>query len=204
MVKTEPVVFIVDDDDQVRKSLGQLIEAVGFNVSTFASGQEFLDSFDFSCPGCLVLDVRMPGISGLRLQDKLAENRNRLPIIFITGHGDVSTATEAFKGGAVDFIEKPFSDQKLLDSINKAIETSMENYNNQIKVADIQQRMDTLTPREREILEAVVDGKTNKMIALELDLSPKTVDFHRCNIMEKMGVNSAVQLTRVVMKATGS
>jgi len=204
MVKTEPVVFVVDDDKEVRKSLGQLIEAVGFNVGTFASGQELLDSFDFDCPGCLVLDVRMPGMSGLRLQDKLSENRNRLPVIFITGHGDVSTATEAFKGGAVDFIEKPFSDQKLLDSINKAIETSLENYSTQIEVADIQQRMDALTPREREVLEGVVGGKTNKAIALELELSPKTVDFHRCNILEKMGVNSAVQLTRVVMKATGS
>ncbi len=203
-MKIEPIVFIVDDDEQVRKSLGQLIEAVGFNVRTFASGQEFLDSCDFSCPGCLVLDVRMPGMSGLGLQEKLAENRNRLPIIFITGHGDVSTATEAFKGGAVDFIEKPFSDQKLLDSINKAIETSLKNCSNQIEIADIQQRMDTLTPREREILEPIVKGKTNKMIALKLDLSPKTVDFHRCNIMEKMGVNSAVQLTRVVMKVTGS
>ncbi len=204
MAKTEPVVFIVDDDEEVRKSLGKLIEAVGFNVRTFASGQEFLESFDFSRPGCLVLDVRMPGMSGLKLQNKLAEHRSQLPIIFITGHGDVSTATEAFKSGAVDFIEKPFSEQKLLDSINKAIETSLKNYSNQIKIADIQQRIDTLTRREREILDGVVGGKTNKMIGLELNLSPKTVDFHRCNIMEKMGVNRAVQLTRLVIKATGS
>jgi len=204
MAKTEPVVFIVDDDEEVRKSLGKLIETVGFNVRTFASGQEFLESSDFSSPGCLVLDVRMPGMSGLKLQNKLAEHRSQLPIIFITGHGDVSTATEAFKSGAVDFIEKPFSEQKLLDSINKAIETSLKNYSNQNKIADIQQRIDTLTRREREILDGVVGGKTNKMIGLELNLSPKTVDFHRCNIMEKMGVNRAVQLIRLVMKATGS
>ena len=208
MAKTEPVVYIVDDNEEVRKSLGKLIEAVGFNVRTFASGQEFLgldlESSDFSSPGCLVLDVRMPGMSGLKLQNKLAEHRSHLPIIFITGHGDVSTATEAFKGGAVDFIEKPFSEQKLLDSINKAIETSLKNYRDQIEIADIQQRIDTLTPREREILDGVVGGKTNKLIGLELNLSPKTVDFHRCNIMEKMGVNRAVQLTRLVMKATGS
>ena len=204
MAKTEPVVFIVDDNEEVRKSLGKLIEAVGFNVRTFASGQEFLESSDFSSPGCLVLDVRMPGMSGLKLQNKLAEHRSQLPIIFITGHGDVSTATEAFKSGAVDFIEKPFSEQKLLDSINKAIETSLKNYRNQIEIADIQQRMNTLTPREREILDGVVGGKTNKMIGLELNLSPKTVDFHRCNIMEKMGVNRAVQLTRLVMKVIGS
>ncbi|RKY07145.1 MAG: DNA-binding response regulator [Planctomycetota bacterium] len=204
MAKTEPVVFIVDDNEEVLKSLGKLIEAAGFNVRTFASGQEFLESSDFSSPGCLVLDVRMPGMSGLKLQNKLAEHRSQLPIIFITGHGDVSTAIEAFKGGAVDFIEKPFSEQKLLDSINKAIETSLKNYRNQIEIADIQQKMDTLTSREREILDGIVGGKTNKLIGLELNLSPKTVDYHRCNIMEKMGVNRAVQLTKLVMKATGS
>ena len=204
MLNIEPTVYVVDDDENVRKSLAHLIDAVGFKVKIFSSAHECLDFYDLTKPGCLVLDIRMPEMSGLGLQEKLAECRDILPIIFITGHGDVTTATEAFKGGAVDFIEKPFSDQKLLDSINKAIETSLKNYSNQVEVADIQERMITLTTREREVLEGVVDGKTNKMIALELDLSPKTVDFHRCNIMEKMGVNSAVQLTRVVLNASGS
>lgn len=204
MLNIESTVYIVDDDENVRKSLAQLFEAVGYNFEIFSSSQDFLDSYDSTKPGCLVLDIRMPGMSGLGLQEKLAKYRDTLPIIFITGHGDVTTAIEAFKGGATDFIEKPFNDQKLLDSIDKSIETSLKNYRNQVEVADIQKRMDALTAREREILKGVVDGKTNKMIALEFEISPKTVDFHRCNIMEKMGVNSAVQLTRVVMNASGS
>ncbi len=199
----EPNVYVVDDDESVRNSLGQLIEAVGYSMESFHSAQAFLDSYDPSRPGCLVLDIRMPGMSGLALQDKLAKYRDILPIIFITGHGDVSTATEAFKGGAVDFIEKPFNDQKLLDAINKAIETSLKHYDHQVVVEDVRKRIGNLTTREREILEAVVDGKTTKMIALELDISPKTVDFHRCNIMEKMGVNNAIQLTRTVLTASG-
>lgn len=204
MLNIESTVYIVDDDENVRNSLAQLFEAVGYNFEIFSSSQDFLDSYDSTKPGCLVLDIRMPGMSGLGLQEKLAKYRDTLPIIFITGHGDVTTAVEAFKGGATDFIEKPFNDQKLLDSIDKSIETSLKNYRNQVEVADIQKRMDALTAREREILKGVVDGKTNKMIALEFEISPKTVDFHRCNIMEKMGVNSAVQLTRVVMNASGS
>lgn len=204
MLNIESTVYIVDDDENIRKSLAQLFEAVGYNFEIFSSSQDFLDSYDSTKPGCLVLDIRMPGMSGLGLQEKLAKYRDTLPIIFITGHGDVTTAVEAFKGGATDFIEKPFNDQKLLDSIDKSIETSLKNYRNQVEVADIQKRMDALTAREREILKGVVDGKTNKMIALEFEISPKTVDFHRCNIMEKMGVNSAVQLTRVVMNASGS
>lgn len=204
MLNIESTVYIVDDDENIRKSLAQLFEAVGYNFEIFSSSQDFLDSYDSTKPGCLVLDIRMPGMSGLGLQEKLAKYRDTLPIIFITGHGDVTTAIEAFKGGATDFIEKPFNDQKLLDSIDKSIETSLKNYRNHVEVADIQKRMDALTPREREILKGVVDGKTNKMIALEFEISPKTVDFHRCNIMEKMGVNSAVQLTRVVMNASGS
>jgi len=200
MVKLEPTVNVVDDDENVRDSLGQLIAAVGFSARTFASAQEFLDSYDFSEPGCLLLDVRMPGMSGLGLQHKLAECRDCLPIVFITGHGDVATAVEAFKNGAVDFIEKPFNDQKLLDSINKAVEISLRNWRDKAELADIRKRLDSLTSREHQVMEGIIDGKTNKMIAFELDLSPKTVDYHRCNIMEKMGVNSAVQLTRLVLK----
>lgn len=204
MSEIEPVVCIVDDDESVRQSLVQLTKAIGFDVKAYPCAQEFLDSHDYSAPGCLILDVRMPGMSGLGLQEKLSELKSSFPIIFITGHGDVTTATEAFKNGAVDFIEKPFSDQKLLDSVNKAVELSITNHRLNVQKADVQGRLDTLTKREHQVMEGVVGGKTNKKIALELKLSPKTVDFHRCNILEKMGVNSAVQLTRIVMNASGS
>ena len=202
MSKVEPIIYIVDDDEMVRISLARLIEAVNLKVRVFASGQEFLDSYDSGKPGCLVLDVRMPGMSGLGLQNELAEYKDSLPIIFITGHGDVATATEALKGGAVDFIEKPFSDQKLLDNINKAVKTSLQYHRRKAEAVNIQRRLGSLTPRERQVMERIVDGKSNKVIALELDLSPKTVDFHRSNIMEKMGVNSAVQLTKTVLQVS--
>jgi FixJ family two-component response regulator len=200
MLETGPIVFVVDDDENVRISLGQLIEAVGFKVKTFASANDFLNSFDGSEYGCLVADIRMPGLSGLGLQDRLLEHQDSLPVIFITGHGDVTTATEAFKKGAVDFIEKPFSDQKLLESIIKATEISLQNRHKKVEIAEVMKRAGSLTARERQVMEEIVNGKTNKMIALEMGLSHKTVDFHRCNIMEKMGVNSAVQLTKKVMK----
>ena len=206
MLEPEPTVFIVDDDAVICDGISQLVEDIGLNTKTFTSAQKFLDfyNYDTSCPGCLVLDVRMPGMSGLVLQDKLAKYENCLPIIFITGHGDVPTASEAFKGGAIDFLEKPFSDQVLLDSINKAIETSLKSHRHHAEIAEIQERMDSLTSRESQILDGIVDAKTNKMIALELQLSPKTVDFHRCNVMEKMGVNNTVQLVKMVMKVSGT
>ncbi len=163
-----------------------------------------MDSYDPAQPSCIVLDVRMPRMSGLGLQRQLAASRSRLPIIFITGYGDVPTATEALKNGALDFIEKPFSHQRLLESINRAVETSLNSHRHQAQIGDIEERLSSLTSRERQILDGIVDGKTNKAIAVELELSPKTVDFHRCNIMEKMGVNSAVQLTRKVMKASAA
>ena len=200
----EPTVFVVDDDESVCRSLRELIATVGFNVRTFGSALEFIDSYDPVQPSCVVLDVRMPGMSGLGLQRKLARCGGRLPIVFITGYGDVPTATEAMKNGAVDFIEKPFSEQKLLESINKAVQASLSIHRHQAEIDDIQERLNSLTSRERQILEGIVDGKTNKAIAVELNLSPKTVDFHRCNIMEKMGVNNVVQLTKKVMKASAS
>ncbi len=206
MSKSEPTVFIVDDDEVICSGISQLVETVGFNTKAFSSAQGFLDFYDCNtaCPGCLVLDVRMPNMSGLVLQEKLAEYSNCLPIIFITGHGDVPTASEAFKHGAIDFIEKPFSDQILLDSINKAIKTSLTSHRHHAEIAEIQERMDSLTSRERQILDGIISGKTNKMIAFDLQISPKTVDFHRCNIMEKMGVNNAVQLTKMVMRVSGT
>jgi FixJ family two-component response regulator len=199
MVKLEPVVNIIDDDEDVRKSLSQFIKAVGFRARTFGSGQEFLDYYNPSEPGCLLLDVRMPGISGLGLQEKLAEHQDYLPIIFISGHADIGTVVKAFKNGAVDFIQKPFNNQMLLDSINSAIEISLNKYREKAEVAYIKKRLDSLTQRENQVMEKIIEGKTNKNIAFEMDLSPKTIDFHRCNIMEKMGVNSAVQLTKLVL-----
>ena len=202
MWHTEPIVFVVDDDENVRKSLGRLIETIGYHVRVFPGAHEFLAAYDPAEPGCLVLDIRMPGMSGLGLQEKLKEHGDRLPIIFITGHGDVSTVVEAFRGGAVDFIEKPFSDQKLLESINQAIDISQENHCRRVEIEDVKERLDSLTPREHQIMEQVVEGNSNKTIAFALALSPKTVDFHRGNIMEKMGVNSAVQLTKKVVEVS--
>lgn len=203
MPEIEPIVYIIDDDESVLESLRQLVEAAGRNVETFVCGQDFLDTCVPIRAGCILLDVRMPRMSGLALQGKVAECGCNLPIIFITGHGDVRTTTEAFKNGAVDFIEKPFNDQKLLDSIDKAIETSLKNHCRCSQINEIRTKMYSLTPREYEVMEKIIDAKTNKVIALELDLSHKTVDFHRSNIMEKMGVNCAVQLTKEVMKTKG-
>jgi two-component system response regulator FixJ len=203
MRETEPVVYVIDDDESVRSSLTRLVEVVGRKVETFACGQDFLDVCESAMTGCILLDVRMPGMSGLALQGKLEDRQCNLPIIFITGHGDVSTATEAFKNGAVDFFEKPFNSQKVLDSIDKAIDANLEMYSKKLKTDEIKARIDALSPREYEVMGKIVEAKTNKVIALELGLSPKTVDFHRSNVMEKMGVNGAVQLTTVIMTAKG-
>lgn len=198
----EPVIYVVDDDSDVRESLVSLLGAMGRKVKAFSSAKEFLDSCDFSGSGCIILDIRMPEMSGLNLQNKLCENNCSLPIIFITGHGDVNSATEAFKKGAVDFIEKPFSEQQLLDSIDKAVEKSVSEFSHNMQIEKIKERIESLTDREKQIMEKIVNAKTNKMIAYELGLSHKTVDFHRSNIMEKMGVNCVVQLTKEVLKVT--
>jgi FixJ family two-component response regulator len=196
-----PVVFVVDDDEAVCRSLSVLIEDIGLEVRTFTSAQQFLGAYDPQQSGCLVLDVRMSGMSGLELQSRLKELGYEIPIIIITGHADVPMAVEAMKAGALDFIEKPFRDQILLDNIQKAIEVDAQTRRNRKESQDVQSRIQNLTRRERQIMDLLVLGKTNKTIAYELGISQKTVDFHRANILDKAGVDSVVELLRLTQKA---
>jgi FixJ family two-component response regulator len=195
---SETTVFVVDDDEAVRQSLSMLVETVGLNVETYSGGQEFLNEYDPEKAGCLVLDVRMPGISGLELQAKLAEQRCSPPVIIITGHGDVPMAVKAIKAGAIGFIEKPFRDQELLDKIQEAIDIDARQRCELARRAKTEDKLKRLTPRERQVMEHLIVGKPNKKIAAELQISQKTVDFHRTNIFEKMGVNSTVELVRMI------
>jgi len=199
-INVRPTIFIVDDDSAVRDALKLLLRSVGQAVETFGAGQEFLDAYNDDRAGCLVLDIRMPGMSGLELQQKLNEKHAILPIIFITGHGDVPMAVEAMQAGAVDFIQKPFRDQDLIDRINQALE---KDHNNRAALGernDIRRRLETLTPREREVLDLVVHGKANKVIAGDLKLSQRTVEIHRARVMEKMQASSLAHLVRMVLE----
>jgi FixJ family two-component response regulator len=201
-MKEKPAtVFVVDDDDAVRTSLRLLLKSVGLPVETFGSAQEFLDAFDADRAGCLVLDIRMPGMSGLELQQKLNEMHAIVPIVFITGHGDVPMAVEAMQHGAVDFIQKPFRDQDLIDRINQALERDRENRAGLKERDAIRRRMEQLTPREREVLDLVTQGKANKVIAGDLNVSQRTVEIHRARVMEKMGASSLAHLVRMVIEA---
>lgn len=199
-VNARSTIFIVDDDAAVRDALKLLLRSVGQAVETFGSAQEFLDAYSEDRPGCLVLDIRMPGMSGLELQQKLNEKHSILPIIFITGHGDVPMAVEAMQAGAVDFIQKPFRDQDLIDRINQALEKDSSNRAALGERNDIRRRLDTLTPREREVLDLVVHGKANKVIAGDLKLSQRTVEIHRARVMEKMQASSLAHLVRMVLE----
>ncbi len=201
-MKDKPsTVFVVDDDDAVRTSLRLLLKSVGLPVETSASAQEFLDGYDADRAGCLVLDIRMPGMSGLELQQKLNDMHAIVPIVFITGHGDVPMAVEAMQHGAVDFIQKPFRDQDLIDRINQALEKDRENRDGLRERDVIRQRIAHLTPREREVLDLVTKGKANKVIAGDLDVSQRTVEIHRARVMEKMGASSLAHLVRMVIEA---
>ena len=193
-------IFIVDDDMAVRDALKLLLRSVGQAVETFGSAQEFLDAYSEDRPGCLVLDIRMPGMSGLELQQKLNEKHSILPIIFITGHGDVPMAVEAMQAGAVDFIQKPFRDQDLIDRINQALEKDANNRAALGERTDIRKRLETLTPREREVLAHVVGGALNKQIAGRLGTVEKTIKVHRARVMEKMQASSLAHLVRMVLE----
>jgi two-component system response regulator FixJ len=197
-------VFVVDDDPGVGGSLRWLIESVGLNVELHGSASSFLTSYEESKPGCLVADVRMPGMSGLALLERLRADDLTIPVILISGHGDVSMAVKAMHDGAFDFIEKPFSDDLLLDRIQKAVQFDHEarRYRAQHRKTVIQ--LSTLTRREREVLDLVLAGKLNKEIAAELDLSIKTVETHRGHVMEKMGARTVADLIRVVLPVYGS
>jgi two-component system response regulator FixJ len=199
-VTAKPTVFVVDDDAAVRDALRFLMRSVGLTVETFTSATEFLDAYRDDRPGCLVLDIRMPGMTGLELQDKLTERRSILPIIFITGHGDVPMAVEAMQAGAMDFIQKPFRDQDLLDRIHQAIDKDAKTRQSLGELAAIRARLASLTPREREVMDLVVHGKANKVIAGDLDLSQRTVEIHRARVMEKMEASSLAHLVRMVLE----
>lgn len=195
---SEPTVFIIDDDQAVRRFLSGLIESVNLQVETFASAQEFLDAYEPGRLGCLLLDIRMPGMSGLELQNELAERACSLPIIILTGHGNVQVAVHAMKAGAVDFIEKPFNNELLLDRIQKAVAESVDAGSARIKRQDIAGRMARLTPRERQVLDLVICGDTNKGVARRLDISERTVEIHRSNVMAKMQAKSLAELVKIV------
>ena len=196
----EQVVFVVDDDEAVRKGISLLLKSVSIQTETFGSAQEFLSAYSPNRPGCLVLDVRMPGMSGLDLQDHLAEQDIRLPIVIITGHGDVPMAVRAVKMGAVDLIEKPFRDQVLLECVQKALQLDKELRKDAEERAGIKERLSDLTPREHQIMQMVVTGKPNKVIARELGLSQKTVEFHRAHVMAKTEAGSVAELVRLALK----
>lgn len=202
-VSPEATVFVVDDDDAVRESLAFLIRSIGLKVENFASAQDFLKSYNPARAGCLVLDIRMPGMSGLELQDKLNRMDSMLPIIFITGHGDVPMAVKAIKAGAADFVQKPFRDQELIDRIREVLEVDASARVEKLQKAEVLKRIASLTEREREVMEQVVDGKANKVVAIDLNVSQRTVEIHRANVMDKMKARSLAQLVRLVMKARG-
>jgi FixJ family two-component response regulator len=200
MTDTDPIVFIVDDDDSVRKALTRLINSVGLNVETFASAQDFLKRESHNGPACLVLDIRMPGLSGLDLQDELVASGRTLPIIFISGHGNIPISVRAMKAGAVDFIEKPFEDQSLLDAINQSLKKDRQAKLEQAELREIQRRVDSLTPREHQVFAHVVSGKLNKQIAFELGTTERTIKAHRARVIKKMQAKSLADLIRLAEK----
>jgi FixJ family two-component response regulator len=197
MSKSEPTVFIVDDDAQMRQSLKNLIRSVGLRVELFASAQEFVQSQHPDGPSCLVLDVRMPGLSGLDLQKQASEAGLEIPIIFITGHADVPMSVRAMKAGAVEFLTKPFRDQDLLDAIQQALARSRKAREQLAAIEELRRRFASLTPREREVMAGVVAGLLNKQIGAELGTSETTVKIQRHQVMEKMGAGSLPELVRM-------
>ncbi|MEJ2610656.1 MAG: response regulator transcription factor [Candidatus Thiodiazotropha sp.] len=195
----KPMVFVVDDDEEVRNALKLLFESVGLPVICYASALEYLGQFDEALPGCLVVDIRMPGMSGLDMQEKLVEYPIHPPVIIVTGHGDVPMAVRAVQAGAVDFIEKPFRDQLLLDSVHRAIEMDAEKRGEASRLTEIRDHLNHLTPREREVLDLVVSGMRNKNIAGQLGITLSTVEAHRSRVMEKMQADSLSHLMRMML-----
>lgn len=197
MSNTASTVFVVDDDPAVLKSLSRLLRSAQLNVATFASAQEFLEQHDPRAPGCLVLDVSMPGLNGLELQESLSTKGSAIPIIFLTGHGDVPTSVRAMKHGALDFLSKPVNDEGLLNAVHTALEKDRIAQEARAQVDAIRERVAALTPREHEVLIHVVSGQLNKQIASDLGAAEKTIKIHRARVMEKMKVQSVAELVRV-------
>ncbi len=199
MQEPTPTVFVVDDDNAVRNSLRLLLKSVGLASQPLGSAAEFLETYRPSQPGCLVLDVRMPGMSGLELQRELNVRGATIPVIFITGHGDIPMAVEAMQQGAFDFLAKPFRDQELIDRVQRALSKDATTRTALEERERIRERLESLTPREREVLSLMTQGKPNKIMAHELGVSQRTVEIHRARVMEKSGASSLAQLVRMVM-----
>jgi FixJ family two-component response regulator len=195
-----PVVFVIDDDASMRSAISRLLAAVGIDVRTFTSAQEFLSTKLADVPGCLVLDVRLPGLSGLDLQKEMVARGIHYPIIFVTGHGDIPMSVQAMKAGAVEFLTKPFRDQDLLDAITQAIARAVAARTHLAELDELQKRFDLLTPRETEVMTLVVTGMLNKQIAVSLGASEKTIKVHRGHVMHKMQADSLADLVRMSEK----
>ncbi len=200
MGHSTPLVYVVDDDDAIRDSLMMLLRSIGLAGQSYASATDFLDAYDPKQHSCLITDIRMPGMSGLDLQRELREHGAPIPIILITGHGDVPMAVEAMKEGALDFIEKPFRDQELLDRVQQALTWDDDHRSKNLEAISIQERLATLTPRESEVMDLVVQGHANKVIAQDLGVSQRTVEIHRARVMEKMNMRSLAALVRAIEK----
>jgi FixJ family two-component response regulator len=197
-----PSVIVVDDDEAVRSSLRMLFRSIGLPVQVYASAQDFLPQYSLDQPGCLVVDVRMPGLSGLELQHELNLRGATIPVVFITGHGDIAMAVEAMQHGAFDFLAKPFRDQDLIDRVQRAMQQDAAHRLEFGNCARIRERLESLTPREREVLALVTSGKANKVMAAELGVSQRTIEIHRARVMEKMQANSLAQLVRMSLEVS--
>jgi FixJ family two-component response regulator len=200
------MVHVVDDDEAVLDSVGMLLDSIGQNNTCYPNAQVFLDAYNEEHfdkhNGCIMLDIRMPLISGIECQHRLEQMGCRMPIIFVTGHGDVPTAVEAMKRGALEFIQKPFREQQLIDALQKALQLNLEDQQRLERIQQTQTKLASLTKRETQILEAVVSGKANKVIAIELHVSQRTVEIHRAKVMEKMKVKSLAELVKIVIDAS--
>jgi FixJ family two-component response regulator len=196
-----PQVYLVEDDEAVRESLQLVLESVGRSVQPYSSAAQFLEHWNPEMAGCLVLDIRMPGMNGMELQRKLNELNCMLPIIFVTGHGDVPMAVEAMQQGAVDFVQKPYREQELLDKIDNALALDAQNRESLQQRQEILARIESLTPRERDVMDLMIVGKANKVIAIDLDISQRTVEIHRARVMEKLHANSLAHLVRMALAA---